>query len=358
RAVQRRIRFIPVFNLTTRGNNLLTFRNKDANDIHCLVKQSTRIVAKVEDKLLRTFLLQLGNGRSNFFPRTGCKVGEFQVTNVRRHHSVILQVTDIDLLPDYGKLEIVFSADATNFNLDGSPRLTLKQGADIGGRFTPDTLSIDGDDLVTDFQASFMSRVAFVWICDYDFVIHNSDQRTDASVLSGRADPKRFDFVFRNKIGVGIQRCQHAVDSFTDELLRIYFINIVGIYFLEERGENIQASGNVEVLFSRFAQGHAGGQHHHQHHHPFNFSLHTSWKRHFTGILAHRQFINLNIACDAQTGHSFYGPVPSAVRFAFKTLSILPNASAIFCEISANESNFDPVYTNPSSNGPSGSLCF
>src|SRR5690606_39714809 len=54
----------------------------------------------------------------------------------------------------------------------------------------------------------------------------------------------------------------------------------------------------------------------------------------------------LNITPDAQTDHSIYCGVPSAVRFVLKILSILPNVTAIFCEISENGSNFEPVYIN------------
>src|SRR4051812_26770569 len=82
------------------------------------------------------------------------------------------------------------------------------------------------------------------------FFIDNADQRADTCILTRCLNTECFEVLFGNVIGIRIKRFEHSLNSRLSEFLGFYFIYVVGVDFLEESSENIEALGNVEVFLT------------------------------------------------------------------------------------------------------------
>jgi hypothetical protein len=90
----------------------------------------------------------------------------------------------------------------------------------------------------------------------YDsLLVDDANKSTDSPVLPCGGNPEGFNFIFRNVIGIGIERLEHTIDAFTDEFLWFDLIYIVGINFFEEGCIDIETLGDVEIFFSGSAKG-------------------------------------------------------------------------------------------------------
>src|SRR5436190_13510115 len=114
----------------------------------------------------------------------------------------------------------------------------------------PYVFSIDTDNLIAYLETSAIGRKAFIRMCDYAFLVDYSDQCTNASILPGSLDTKRFHVLFGNVICVGVEGFQHSFYAGLNEFARFHFVDIVCVYLLEKCGKNVEAFGDVEVLFS------------------------------------------------------------------------------------------------------------
>src|SRR5690349_14008952 len=91
---------------------------------------------------------------------------------------------------------------------------------------------------------------------DDSLLVDLTYQSTNASVLTGSLNAKRFKLFFRNVVCIRIERLQHTSDSPVDEFLWINLIDIVCIHFFKQSREDVEALGDLEILFGGWNKGH------------------------------------------------------------------------------------------------------
>ncbi len=109
--------------------------------------------------------------------------------------------------------------------------------------------------MIADPDTRLKGRETFVRLGDDRLFVDNTDYGTDARILSCRLNAEGLQVLFRNIVGVGIKRFEHAVDASVNQLSGIHFIHIVGIDLFKKSSKNIKAFGNVEIPFSGPCKG-------------------------------------------------------------------------------------------------------